>query len=187
MIEIYETPLKDLKVLKRNPKGDDRGFLERMFCKNTLDQIIKNKNIVQINHTYTEKEFAVRGLHYQDYPYAEIKIVSCLKGEIWDVAIDLREGSPTFLKHYGHILSDNNFQSLFVPEGFAHGFQTLSPSCELIYFHTEYYNPINEKGLHPLDPSLKIEWPKKISQLSDRDKNHKMLNKKFIGLKNEMS
>lgn len=187
MIEFFETPLKDLKVIKRNPKGDERGFLERLYCQKTLNSLTNNKNIVQINHTLTEKKFAVRGLHFQDFPYSEIKIVSCLKGKIWDVAVDLRKDSPTFLKHHGVILSEENFSSLFIPEGFAHGFQTLLPNCELIYFHTEYYNPSHEGGLHPLDPSLGIEWPMKISQLSERDKGHKMLNKKFIGLNHEMS
>ncbi len=187
MIEFCETPLKDLKILKRKPKGDNRGYLERLYCKEVLNPLVNNKNIVQINHTYTEKEFAVRGIHYQNYPYSEIKIVSCIKGKIWDVAVDLRKGSPTFLQHYGVILSEGNYSSLLIPEGFAHGFQTLLPCSELIYFHTEYYKPSHEYGLHPLDPSLNIEWPMKISQLSERDKNQKMLDKNFLGLCNEMS
>ena len=116
MIEFIKTPLKDLVLIKRHKKGDERGFLERLYCKETLNSLIKNKNIVQINHSLTQKEYAVRGLHYQNYPFSEIKIVSCIKGKIWDVAVDLRKGSPTFLQYYGVILSEENFCSLFVPE-----------------------------------------------------------------------
>jgi len=180
--KFFNTPIKGLKLIERKIIGDDRGFIERIFCEDNLKEIIFDKNIVQINHSLTKKKAAVRGMHYQIYPYAEKKIISCLKGKIWDVAVDLRKNSSTFLQYYGVILSEDNFKSFLIPEGFAHGFQTLSEKCELIYLHTERYKPDYEKGLNPLDPLIGIKWPLKISQLSERDKNQKILDEKFLGI-----
>tara|TARA_B100000963_G_C22331990_1_gene539085 strand:- start:20 stop:568 length:549 start_codon:yes stop_codon:yes gene_type:complete len=181
MIEIINTSFEGLHLINRKAKVDDRGFFERLYCDDSLSSLLKNKRIQQINHSMTKLKATVRGLHYQERPYSEIKIVSCLKGEIWDLAVDLRRNSPSFLKYYGVYLSSERFQSIFIPEGFAHGFQTLSDNCELIYFHTERYMTNYEKGLNPIDPLLGIEWPLAISQLSYRDKNHKMIDQTFSG------
>lgn len=177
------TPIKNLKVIKHKPNKDIRGFLNRLFCQNTLEQLIQNKTIRQINHTLTKKMGTIRGLHFQHPPYAETKIISCLKGKVWDVALDLRKGSPTYLNYHAEILTDKNYKSFLIPEGFAHGFQTLTSNCEMLYFHTADYNKDLEGAVNAIDPKIKIKWPKQISELSDRDRNHPMLNDNSISIK----
>ncbi len=111
----------------------------------------------------------MRGVHFQKAPHAEMKLVRCLKGKVWDVAVDLREGSPTQYQWHAEILSGENYKMMVIPEGFAHGFQTIEPDSELLYLHTEYYHPESEGGLHPLSERLGISWPLDITQLSERD------------------
>jgi len=125
---------------------------------------------------------AVRGMHFQYPPHAEVKIISCLKGKVWDVAVDLRKGSPTFLQTHSVTLSEDVPQSYLIPKGFAHGFQTLTPDCELIYFHTADYNAAAEAGLNALDPRLDIQWPIAITERSKRDEQHPMLTDCFVGI-----
>lgn len=181
-LTFQKTPITGLQIIERHPLNDERGFLERMFCQKTLKFLLKEKTIRQINHTLTGKEGSVRGLHFQYALHAEAKIVSCLKGKVWDVAVDLRKGSPTFLQYFAVTLSRDNLQSLFIPEGFAHGFQTLTSDCEMIYFHTADYNANEEGALNALDPLLTIKWPKPITERSERDIGHKMLSKDFLGI-----
>ena len=181
-LTFQKTPIIGLQIIERHSLNDERGFLERMFCQKTLKFLLKEKTIQQINHTLTSKEGSIRGLHFQNALYAEAKIVSCLKGKVWDVAVDLRKGSPTFLQYFALTLSRDNLQSLFIPEGFAHGFQTLTSDCEMIYFHTADYNANNEGALNALDPILAIEWPRPITERSKRDINHKMLSNDFLGI-----
>lgn len=180
--DLIETSIKDLKVVQRKPIGDSRGFLSRMYCKESFCAFGVNKPIAQINHTLTQHKGTVRGLHFQYAPYAETKIVSCIKGEVYDVAVDLRKDSPTFLNWYSEILSANNHKSLLIPEGFAHGFQTLTEDCELIYLHTETYQPSAEGALNVLDSALKIYWPLPIAELSERDQKHAMIDENFKGI-----
>ena len=179
---IHDTPLGGLKLIERKPIGDERGFLQRLFCQESMESILAGETIRQINHTLTRKSGAVRGMHFQHPPHAEIKIVSCLKGKVWDVAVDLRKGSPTFLQHHSVTLSGDVPQSYLIPEGFAHGFQALSPDCELIYFHTADYNAAAEAGLNALDPRLDIQWPIAITERSKRDEQHAMLTDRFVGV-----
>ena len=179
---IHDTPLGGLQLIERKPLGDDRGFLQRLFCQESLGSLLGEKTIRQINHTLTRKLGAVRGLHFQHPPHAEVKIISCLKGMVWDVAVDLRRGSPTFLQHHAVALSEDVTQSYLIPEGFAHGFQALTPDCELIYFHTADYNATAEAGLNALDPCLGIKWPCPISERSQRDEQHAMLTNSFVGI-----
>jgi dTDP-4-dehydrorhamnose 3,5-epimerase len=181
-MKFQETSLKGNYLIDLEKHKDERGFLNRTFCQKTLEPLLKEKNIRQINHTLTKKEGVVRGLHFQYAPYAEIKIVSCIKGKVWDVVVDLRKESPTFLHYYAVILSENNLKSFFIPEGFAHGFQTLTPDCEMLYFHTEDYNPDCEGALNATDPLLSIKWPQFITERSKRDSSHPMLNKNFLGI-----
>jgi dTDP-4-dehydrorhamnose 3,5-epimerase len=124
----------------------------------------------------------VRGMHFQHPPYAEMKLVSCLRGEVFDVAVDLRKDSPTFLQWHGEILSEVNQRTFCMPEGFAHGFQTLTEDCELIYFHSATYAPEAEAGLNALDPRLAIAWPMPVVDRSVRDQQHAMLTSDFSGL-----
>jgi dTDP-4-dehydrorhamnose 3,5-epimerase len=179
---ILDPPLHGLKLIQRNPIIDHRGYLERMFCLGELQSLIPGKSIVQINRTLTTVRGAVRGLHFQYPPHAETKIVSCLHGEVFDVAVDLREGSPTFLHWHAEILSANNHRSLLIPEGFAHGFQTLTEDCELLYFHTAAYQPRAEGGLNVEDPRLNILWPAAVTELSSRDRAYPLLNEEFVGV-----
>lgn len=179
---IIDTPLKDLKIIQRSPIGDERGYFERLFCSKELMELAHERNIVQINHTLTTKQGSVRGMHFQHAPYGEIKIVSCVRGKVFDVVVDLRRGSPTFLQWYAHVLSADNHLSLLIPEGFAHGFQTLEDKCEMLYFHTAEYEPNAEGAVNAQDPMLAICWPLSITELSERDRLHPMLTHDFGGL-----
>lgn len=168
---VAELPLDGLKRLERQRIGDNRGFLSRLFCMEELYSAGWIKPIVQINHTCTASRGTVRGMHFQNQPGSEMKIVICIKGEVYDVAVDLRSGSETFLNWHGEILSADNCRALLIPEGFAHGFQTLTHDVELIYLHSAAYDPVTESGVNPFDPSLSIGWPLAVELISDRDKN----------------
>lgn len=179
---LHSTPLHGLQVIERQPIGDSRGFLERLFCQETLNSFLQGKTICQINRSLTQNKGTVRGLHFQYPPHAETKIVTCLKGQVWDVAVDLRRGSSTFLQYHAVLLSEDNHQGYLIPEGFAHGFQTLTPDCEMLYFHTADYNAEAEDALNACDPRLAINWPQPITERSERDKNHAMLTDDFHGM-----
>lgn len=179
---VSDTPLSGLKLVQRQRIGDERGFLARMFCRDELAAVGWHKGIAQVNHTLTSKQGTVRGMHFQYAPHAEMKLVSCLRGAVWDVAVDLRAGSPTFLHWHAVELSADNRCALLIPEGFAHGFQALSDSCELLYLHSEPYVPGLESGVCPTDQMLKINWPLHITALSQRDAQHALLTQEFTGL-----
>jgi len=180
--EIRDAGLAGLKVIQRVLLEDRRGFLSRLFCAETFHAAGFTPSINQITHTCTRRSGTVRGLHFQNPPHAEAKVVSVLRGRIFDVAVDLRWGSPTFLQWRGEILSEANHLSLLIPGGFAHGFQTLEDDCELLYFHSAPHRPEAEGGLHPSDPRLAIAWPLDIAELSDRDKGHAFLAPDYLGL-----
>lgn len=180
--DILDTPIQGLKLVQRKPIGDDRGYLERMFCSEELKSLIPGKSIVQINHTLTAKCGTVRGMHYQHSPHAETKFVCCLRGEVFDVAVDLRRGSPTFLHWHAEILSADNHKTLVIPEGFAHGFQTLTKDCEMLYLHTTAYRADAEDGLNARDPRLGIQWPLPIAEQSERDSAHPLASEDFSGV-----
>jgi dTDP-4-dehydrorhamnose 3,5-epimerase len=173
--EISGTAIAGVCLLTRKPVGDHRGFLERLFCENDLAPVMAGRYIVQVNHTATAGRGTVRGMHFQHPPHAEAKIVSCLKGEVFDVAVDLRRHSPTFLHWHAEVLGKDNFKTLFIPEGVAHGFQVLSDDCDLLYCHTAAYHGPAEGGLNPLDPCLAIDWPLPVSGLSQRDAAHPLV------------
>lgn len=180
--DFIPTPLAGLTLVQRKVIEDHRGFLSRFYCADEFREVGLNKPIAQINHTLTRNKGAVRGLHFQYPPFAETKLVSCLHGEIFDVAVDLRCGSPTFLHWHGALLSAQNRQSLFIPEGFAHGFQTMTEDCELIYLHTAAYQPESEGALNATDPRLGIVWPLVTTEISERDRNHKLIEQDFQGI-----
>jgi len=177
-----ETALSGLYIIERDRLGDHRGYLSRLFCADFLKDIGWNKPIAQLNHTYTAQRGTVRGLHYQCAPFSEAKLVTCLRGEIWDIAVDLRRGSPTFLQWHSEILSESNNKSLLIPEGFAHGFQSLTGDVELVYCHSNSYNADSERGLNIQDPLLDINWPLAIEQISERDRSHPWLDDTFSGV-----
>jgi dTDP-4-dehydrorhamnose 3,5-epimerase len=170
-----KTSLPGVWVAERKYFEDERGTFGRLFCKEEFQKIGFNKQIIQMNHSVTKIKGTVRGLHFQYKPFEEIKIITCLRGQVFDVAVDLRKKSETFLKWHGEILSEQNRKSLILPEGVAHGFQTLCDECELIYMHTNCYVKEAEGGLNVKDPKLLIEWPLQIKNLSEKDKNFKFI------------
>jgi len=180
--DILDTPLPGLRILQRKPIGDSRGYLERLFCNEELLSLVTGKHIVQINHTLTATRGTVRGMQFQRPPHTEIKLVGCLRGEVFDVAVDLRHNSPTFLGWHAELLSADNHKALVIPEGFAHGFQTLTDNCEMLYFHTAAYQPEAEGGLNVHDPRLDIRWPLPVAGLSPRDAAHPLLDVTFSGV-----
>lgn len=180
-LTVTDLPLTGLKLVERRLLGDSRGFLSRLFCADELSRAGWKKPIAQINHASTLIRGTVRGMHFQLPPHAEMKLVSCLRGSVWDVAVDLRKDSDTYLLWHAEELSADNSRALFIPEGFAHGFQTLTDDVELLYCHSAAYNVDAEGGLHPGDPRLAIDWPMEIRGLSDRDANHPMIDRGFAG------
>lgn len=179
---VIETPLAGLKVIERQRLQDPRGFLSRLFCADELRQAGWQNPVVQINHTLTRRSGALRGMHFQRAPYSEMKLVSCLRGDIFDVAVDLRTGSPTFLHWHAERLSADNGRALLIPEGFAHGFQAMTEDCELLYLHSQAHAPSSEGGVNAQDPRIGIEWPLTIAEQSDRDRGFAPLPPDYPGL-----
>lgn len=179
---VTDLPLSGLKLVVRERVGDNRGFLSRLFCAEQLAATGWVKPIAQINHTLTKKQGTVRGLHFQRSPHEEMKLVTCLRGAVWDVAVDLRAGSSTFLQWHSVELSAGNRCALLIPEGFAHGFQTLCDDCELLYFHSNVYKPGAEAGINPKESMLSIAWPLAIIELSARDASFPVLDHHFRGV-----
>ena len=180
--KLTPTPLPDLILIERQRVQDHRGFFSRFFCAEELAQAGFRLPVAQMNHTFTARKGAVRGLHFQHPPHAEDKLISCLHGEIFDVAVDLRRDSPTFLRWHAEILSGDNARSLLVPQGFAHGFQTLTDGCELLYLHSRPYASQAEGALNVADPRLAIDWPLPVCDLSARDSSHPFLTLEFTGI-----
>ena len=176
------TSIEGLVVVDRQCIADNRGFFSRFYCASEFADAGCRLDIAQINHTMTRSRGAVRGLHYQLAPHAETKFVSCLQGEVFDVAVDLRRDSPTFLKWHGEILSEHNRASLLIPEGFAHGFQTLCDDCELVYLHSTSHHPGSESAVHLRDPRVGVEWPLPFTEISSRDERHAFLPPDFKGV-----
>lgn len=179
---ISELPLAGLSLITRQRMGDSRGFLSRLFCAEELAAGGWEDCVSQINHTHTVKRGTVRGLHFQRPPHAEMKLVNCLRGEVWDVVVDVRSESPTFLHWHAEILSADNCRALLIPKGFAHGFQALTDNVELLYCHTVAYEPSSEDALNPQDARLGIAWPLEITEISARDAAHSMISNGFEGV-----
>ena len=178
---VSDLPFSNLKLITRNLIGDNRGFLTRLFCSEDLRRVGWDKPIAQINYTYTAKKGAIRGLHYQKVPFVDMKLVTCIKGEILDIVVDLRTKSETYLHYCSIKLTEANNQSLLIPEGFAHGFQALTNNVELIYCHSASYQKEYEAGLNMQDPTLKIQLPIDISEVSQKDLEQPFINKDFEG------
>ena len=166
-------------------REDSRGFFSRYFCEKEYSAHGLETRWVQMNTSLTRQPGSLRGLHFQRPPKAEAKVVRCLSGAIWDVLVDLRMGSPSFGKWLGFELNDENRTMLYIPKGFAHGFQTLTDDCEMLYFHTATYQAGAEGGLNALDFRLAIKWPLGVTILSDRDRSHPMLTNEFEGFSEE--
>jgi dTDP-4-dehydrorhamnose 3,5-epimerase len=181
-MEFIETKLKGCYIIIPKSFEDERGWFFRSFCKNDFVTIGFKKNWVQMNHSFTQQKGTIRGMHFQNAPHKEIKLVRCIAGSVYDVVVDLRKNSKTFLQWFAIELSAKNKKMLFIPEGFAHGFQTLKNQSELIYLHSNFYNPKGESGLLYNDKLINIQWPLLTSIISDRDTKHKKLTKNFKGI-----
>lgn len=179
---VTETEIEGVRLLAGRRIGDERGFLERLFCGDSLQDILGDRRIVQVNHTRTTGRGTVRGMHCQLAPAAEMKLVHCLYGRVFDVAADLRIGSPTWGRWEAAMLDSESAQTFVIPEGCAHGFQVLSEVCELIYFHTAAYAPEHEAGVDALDPTLSIGWPLEVGLRSERDQGLPGLGDQFTGV-----
>ena len=182
-MKFIETPLAGAYTIELEAFRDERGLFVRTFCQKELATIGFHKQIVQINHSVTRKKGAIRGVHYQRPPACEIKIIRCIQGTVFDVMVDIRSGSPTFMRWYGLELSKANMRMVYIPEGFAHGFQTLTDNAELIYHHSAFYSPANENILRYDDPVLAINWPLPVSVTSLKDQNCPLINNDFAGIK----
>jgi dTDP-4-dehydrorhamnose 3,5-epimerase len=182
-MKIHTTSIPDLFVIETTPQRDNRGGFVRLYCDSALAACIGNRRIVQVNQSFTALKGSIRGMHYQLPPNAEMKIIRCLSGRVWDVAVDLRYGSKSFLHWHAEELTPTNNRSVLIPEGFAHGFQALEAASELLYFHTSHYAPASEDGVRFNDPALAIEWPIKVGDISARDMSHPILDKNFTGIR----
>ena len=181
-MQITPTLIEGVVTVDTTPFADHRGRFMRLFDQNLLEPVIGERVIRQINFSRTEAVGAVRGMHYQKAPHAEMKLVRCLKGRVLDVAVDLRQGSPTFLQYHAEELTPETGRMLVIPEGCAHGFQVLEAGSELLYLHTAFYEPSAEGGVLHDDPALGIRWPLAVTDLSARDTKHPLIDEQFKGL-----
>ncbi len=179
---LTELPLAGMFEATVRPIQDERGRFARLFCVDALAAAHGGRSIVQVNHSMTRSVGAIRGMHFQRAPAAEGKWVRCLKGCVFDVAVDLRRGSETYLRWYGVTLDAETMNAVFIPEGCAHGFQVLEPNSELLYLHTAMYTPALEGGVRFDDPSLSIAWPLPITDVSERDRRHALIDAAFEGI-----
>ena len=181
-LTIHATALAGLYEIHGNTSSDARGRFSRLFCEQELAAIRPGLHFTQINLSQTAAKGSVRGMHYQMPPAAEAKLVRCLRGRVFDVALDLRTGSTTFLQWHAVELAEDNDRAIFIPEGFAHGFQTLSDDAQLLYMHTVSWTPASEAGLRHDDPRLAIAWPDSVTVSSERDRSFALLGPDFVGV-----
>lgn len=181
-LEFHRSRLEGLVRIERQSSNDIRGSFNRLFCTQEFQKIGLTKPVVQINHSLTRNRGTIRGMHFQHSPDMEAKIVTCMRGRVLDVAVDIRSGSETFLQWYARELSERNQTSLYIPEGFAHGFQALTDDCHMLYLHTGPYAPDSEGGLNALDPLIAIDWPLEARDISERDLDLPLLDSKFTGI-----
>ena len=174
-LTITKTPLSGLYVVETDAFLDHRGAFARWFCENEMKDILGNRHIKNVNFSRTVKKGSIRGMHFQKPPYAEMKMVRCIRGRILDVVVDIRKDSPTYLQHYAVELSAENMKLFVIPEGFAHGFQSLEDNSEIMYLVTEFYSPEAEAGLRFSDPTLAIDWPLEITDTSAKDAAHPLI------------
>ncbi|MFK5857317.1 MAG: dTDP-4-dehydrorhamnose 3,5-epimerase family protein [Bacteroidota bacterium] len=181
-MKIVKTPIDGVLVVEGERFTDHRGCFSRFFCKHELSSILGKRNIVQINYSHTQQLGSIRGMHFQFPPSAEMKLIRCLKGAAFDVAVDLRKSSKTFLQWYALLLTPETNNMLIIPEGCAHGFQTIKKDTELLYLHTSFYEPKNEGGIRFNDPVLNIKWPVECTDISEKDRKHLLIGEHYAGI-----
>jgi dTDP-4-dehydrorhamnose 3,5-epimerase len=182
-MKLHATPLAGLYEIDTSPVGDTRGRFTRLFCEQELAAIRPGLHFTQINLSETRGLGALRGLHYQTPPAAEAKLIRCLRGRVFDVSVDLRADSPTFLHWHAVELAGDNDRAIFIPEGFAHGFQTRTDEAHLLYMHTASWAPACEAGLRHDDPRLGIAWPHDVATISERDRSYALIDDTFSGVR----
>ncbi len=175
-MKFVQLDIPGVYLIDHEKKTDHRGYFARIYCENEFQENGLNTKWVQMNQSLTKKKGALRGLHFQRNPMAEIKLVRCIQGAVLDVIVDLREGSETYGEKASVHLSPKNQHIIYIPAGFAHGFQTLEKNSILFYMHSEFYSPKHEGGVLYSDPGLNINWPLSISDISERDQAHPYLN-----------
>lgn len=164
-----ETKLSGAYIIDLEKRGDSRGFFARSFCQDEFERLGLVNKVVQTNVSLSKHQGTLRGMHYQESPYAETKLVRCTQGAIYDVIVDVRPESPTFRQWIGVELSSSNHRMLFVPQHFAHGFITLADDCEVTYQVSQVYHPGSERGIRYNDPALGIIWPREVKVISEKD------------------
>ncbi|MGV2829103.1 dTDP-4-dehydrorhamnose 3,5-epimerase [Myxosarcina sp. GI1(2024)] len=180
-MKFTETKLQNAFIIDIEPRQDHRGFFARTFCAEEFQEHGLKPVVAQCNMSFNYKRGTLRGMHYQVYPATEAKLIRCIRGAIYDVIIDMRPNSPTYLQHIGVELSADNRRALYVPEMFAHGYQALTDRSEVTYQVTEFYTPGTERGLRYDDPTFEIEWPEPVSEISEKDMNWPLLKESTIG------
>ncbi len=171
-MKFTETPLAGAYVIDLEPKLDIRGSFVRTFCKKEFELIGFHEDFVQINESFNLLKGTFRGIHFQKDTYSENKLVRCVAGSVFDIIVDVRKESPTYMKHYSVIISSKNLKMILIPKGFAHGFLTLEDNTSLLFHHTKYYQPDSEVGIRYDDPRLGIKLPIPISVINPRDQSY---------------
>ena len=181
-MKFHETPLNGVYVIEPEQRGDSRGWFQRIFCAKEMGEAGLETRFVQANNSFNAESGTLRGLHYQLPPSPEVKIVRCIKGALWDVIVDLRPTSPTYLKWHGVELTAENRLAYYVPRGFDHGFVTLEPDTETLYLASQFYNPQAERGLRWNDPKIGITWPLDGAIISEKEANWQDFNEEYHGV-----
>ncbi|MDP6929392.1 MAG: dTDP-4-dehydrorhamnose 3,5-epimerase [Planctomycetota bacterium] len=174
-MKLHPLPLEGATLAECEPFEDPRGLFARLFCDRELKELLGDRQVRNINLNQSNISGTLRGLHYQTGEAAEMKLVRCTRGSIFDVIVDMRPDSPTYLKWHGETLTQRNMRMMVVPEGFAHGFQALEDNCEVMYLVTAHYAPEQEMGVRWNDPAVGIRWPLDVSMLSDKDAQFPLL------------
>ncbi len=182
-VKIIGTPLEGLFEIQTLATSDARGRFSRLFCEQDFTPVRVGLHFTQINVSDTTQSGTIRGMHFQTPPAAEAKLIRCLRGRVFDVAIDVRQGSPTFLQWHAVELNADNDRAVFIPEGFAHGFQSLSDDVQLLYMHTAAWSRQHERGLRFDDRRLDIRWPLPVTVVSEKDANYELIESGFAGVR----
>ena len=175
-MKFLPTPLAGAYLIELERLDDERGFFARSFCQNEFKVHGLDPVVAQCNVSFNRKRGTLRGLHYQAEPHAEAKLVRCTRGAVWDVIVDVRQGSPTARSWHAVELTAENYRALYIPAGFAHGFQTLEDDTEVLYQMSEYYHAESARGILWDDPALQINWPLSNPTVSERDRSYPPLN-----------
>ena len=174
-MKFRETPLEGVAVVELDRHEDERGFFARSFCENEFSAHGLASRFVQCNVSFNKRKGTLRGMHYQEAPHEEDKLVRCTMGAVYDVVVDIRAHSPTYLKWFGAELSAESRTALFIPRGFAHGFQTLADNSEVLYQMSEFFDPASVRGIRWDDPAIAIHWPSSELVISEKDRAYPLL------------